>query len=132
MTPYCCPEAPYCHPAGAAEPPLFAVVPGSPGDCGIWEELPEEELPEEAGLLPVGLEFPDGVVAGALWPPAPGPLYASLSCPSSRLVLVPGMEFLSEELLPELLLPEELPEEADVPVLDLTLTSFAAMFPPPV
>ena len=108
------------------------MVPGSPGDCGIWEELPEEELPEEAGLLPAGLEFPDGVVAGALWPPAPGPLYASLSWPSSRLVLVPGMEFLSEELLPELLLPEELPEEADVPVLDLTLTSFAAMFPPPV
>ena len=46
------------------------------------------------------------------------------------------MEFLSLELLPELLpeeeLPELLPEEADVPVLDLTLTSFAAMFPPPV
>lgn len=132
MTPYCCSEAPYCHPAGAAEPPLFAVVPGSPGDCGIWEELPEEELPEEAGLLPVGLEFPDGVVAGALWPPAPGPLYASLSCPSSRLFLVPGVEFLSEALLLPELVPEELPEEVPVPVFVLMLTSFAAMLPPPV
>ena len=73
----------------------------------------EEELPE-----------------GALCPPAPGPLNASLSSPSSRLFFVPGAEFL-----------EELPEEAVLPVEALlpeppevvrTVTSVAAMFPPPV
>ena len=90
-------------------------------------------LPEEAGLLPEGLELLlDGEVAGALCPPAPGPLNASLSCPSSRLFLVPGVEFLSEALLLPVLVPDELPEEAPVPVFDLMLTSFAAMLPPPV
>ena len=108
------------------------MVPGSPGDCGIWEELPEEELPEEAGLLPEGLGLLAGEDAGALWPPAPGPLYASLSCPSPRLCFVPGVEFLSEALLLPELVPEELPEEAPVPVFVLMLTSFAAMLPPPV
>lgn len=104
------------------------MVPGSPGDCGIWEELPEE-----AGLLlPEGLGLLAGEDAGALCPPAPGPLYASLSCPSSRLFLVPGVAFLSEELLLPELVPEELPEEVPVPVFVLMLTSFAAMLPPPV
>ena len=93
-------------------------MPASPGDWGICEEplvgFEEEELPE-----------------GALCPPAPGPLKASLSSPSSRLFFVPGaapLEELPEEAEPaeeEALLPEP-------PVVVRMLTSVAAMFPPPV